>query len=282
MWPPLNRREATCGRLSTVERPRVAASTPSSGHRELAGRGHSTSVERPFVASRRQWSGHTWPLDGEFGAAGLGGAGAARRFAAPRAVGHPKPRRPALRCLDTLAEPHRAAPPDLPAAGGSCRARSTNRVCTDHRHRRRKRAIGRRSRRRRVSCSRVTAPSLVARVNGRAARPRPRRRRGRRRRAGDRRQRGRPRRAAALDRPRARAGRPGAQPRGAKLGIGPPIRDGFYYDFDVETPFHPEDLKALEKAMQRIINEGQTFVRRVDHRRRRPRGARRTSRTSAS
>ena len=49
----------------------------------------------------------------------------------------------------------------------------------------------------------------------------------------------------------------------AKLGIGPPIVDGFYYDFDVETPFTPEDLKALEKAMQRIVNEGQTFSRRV-------------------
>jgi len=49
----------------------------------------------------------------------------------------------------------------------------------------------------------------------------------------------------------------------ARLGIGPPIRDGFYYDFDVQTPFTPEDLKALEKAMQRIINEGQTFQRRV-------------------
>ncbi|NYJ74831.1 threonine--tRNA ligase [Allobranchiibius huperziae] len=49
----------------------------------------------------------------------------------------------------------------------------------------------------------------------------------------------------------------------AKLGIGPPITDGFYYDFDVETPFTPEDLKALEKAMQRIVNEGQTFSRRV-------------------
>ncbi|MEW1953470.1 threonine--tRNA ligase [Terrabacter sp. NPDC080008] len=49
----------------------------------------------------------------------------------------------------------------------------------------------------------------------------------------------------------------------AKLGIGPPIRDGFYYDFDVDTPFHPDDLKALEKAMQKIINEGQTFARRV-------------------
>ena len=49
----------------------------------------------------------------------------------------------------------------------------------------------------------------------------------------------------------------------AKLGIGPPIKDGFYYDFDVEKPFTPEDLKALEKVMQRIINEGQSFVRRV-------------------
>ena len=48
----------------------------------------------------------------------------------------------------------------------------------------------------------------------------------------------------------------------AKLGIGPPIRDGFYYDFDVATPFTPEALKDLEKVMQRIINEGQTFVRR--------------------
>ncbi len=48
----------------------------------------------------------------------------------------------------------------------------------------------------------------------------------------------------------------------AKLGIGPPITDGFYYDFDVETPFTPDDLKALEKAMQRIVNEGQTFARR--------------------
>ncbi len=48
----------------------------------------------------------------------------------------------------------------------------------------------------------------------------------------------------------------------AKLGIGPPIRDGFYYDFKVDTPFTPEDLKNLEKVMQRIINEGQVFVRR--------------------
>jgi threonyl-tRNA synthetase len=48
----------------------------------------------------------------------------------------------------------------------------------------------------------------------------------------------------------------------AKLGIGPPVKDGFYYDFDVEEPFNPDDLKQLEKVMQRIINEGQTFVRR--------------------
>ncbi|MEV0889776.1 threonine--tRNA ligase [Promicromonospora sp. MEB111] len=49
----------------------------------------------------------------------------------------------------------------------------------------------------------------------------------------------------------------------AKLGIGPPVTDGFYYDFDVETPFTPEDLKALDKTMARIIKEGQTFRRRV-------------------
>jgi threonyl-tRNA synthetase len=49
----------------------------------------------------------------------------------------------------------------------------------------------------------------------------------------------------------------------AKLGIGPPIKDGFYYDFDVDSPFTPEDLKALEKEMDRIIRAGQRFVRRV-------------------
>ncbi|WP_062133544.1 threonine--tRNA ligase [Demequina aestuarii] len=48
----------------------------------------------------------------------------------------------------------------------------------------------------------------------------------------------------------------------AKLGVGPPIENGFYYDFDVEEPFTPEDLKKLEKAMQRIVKEGQAFVRR--------------------
>ncbi|GAA4433335.1 threonine--tRNA ligase [Georgenia halophila] len=49
----------------------------------------------------------------------------------------------------------------------------------------------------------------------------------------------------------------------AKLGIGPPVTDGFYYDFDVDTPFTPEDLKSLEKTMTRIVKEGQTFRRRV-------------------
>ena len=49
----------------------------------------------------------------------------------------------------------------------------------------------------------------------------------------------------------------------AKLGIGPPIVDGFYYDFDVENPFTPEDLKRLKKEMYKIINQAQTFHRRV-------------------
>ncbi len=49
----------------------------------------------------------------------------------------------------------------------------------------------------------------------------------------------------------------------AKLGIGPPITDGFYYDFDVAEPFTPDDLKALEKSMQRIVKERQRFVRRA-------------------
>ena len=49
----------------------------------------------------------------------------------------------------------------------------------------------------------------------------------------------------------------------AKLGIGPPVVDGFYYDFDVATPFSPEQLGALEKEMQRIVKAGQRFVRRV-------------------
>ncbi len=47
----------------------------------------------------------------------------------------------------------------------------------------------------------------------------------------------------------------------AKLGIGPPITDGFYYDFDVAEPFTPEDLRAIEKVMNRIVKEGQAFRR---------------------
>ncbi|MBI1376394.1 MAG: threonine--tRNA ligase [Frankiales bacterium] len=49
----------------------------------------------------------------------------------------------------------------------------------------------------------------------------------------------------------------------ARLGIGPPIRDGFYYDFDVERPFTPDDLGALEKRMQDIVKSNQRFARRV-------------------
>ena len=49
----------------------------------------------------------------------------------------------------------------------------------------------------------------------------------------------------------------------AKLGVGPVIKDGFYYDFDVETPFTPDDLKEIEKRMQRIIKSSQSFRRRV-------------------
>ncbi|AHH95812.1 threonyl-tRNA synthetase [Kutzneria viridogrisea] len=49
----------------------------------------------------------------------------------------------------------------------------------------------------------------------------------------------------------------------AKLGIGPPIRDGFYYDFQVARPFTPEDLLALEKRMKQIIKGSQRFSRRV-------------------
>ncbi len=49
----------------------------------------------------------------------------------------------------------------------------------------------------------------------------------------------------------------------AKLGIGPPITDGFYYDFDPEEPFTPEDVKAIDKAMAAIVKKGQRFQRRV-------------------
>jgi threonyl-tRNA synthetase len=48
-----------------------------------------------------------------------------------------------------------------------------------------------------------------------------------------------------------------------KLGIGPPITDGFYYDFDPKVPFNPEDLEKIESAMRKIIKEGQRFRRRV-------------------
>ncbi|MHA2789116.1 threonine--tRNA ligase [Corynebacterium sp. S7] len=50
---------------------------------------------------------------------------------------------------------------------------------------------------------------------------------------------------------------------GTKLGIGPAIENGFYYDFDVAEPFTPEDLKTLEKRMKKIIKSGQKFVRGV-------------------
>ncbi|MBP2458538.1 threonyl-tRNA synthetase [Clavibacter michiganensis] len=49
----------------------------------------------------------------------------------------------------------------------------------------------------------------------------------------------------------------------AKLGIGPPVTDGFYFDFDVAEPFTPEDLKAISKGMERIVRQGQRFTRRV-------------------
>jgi threonyl-tRNA synthetase len=49
----------------------------------------------------------------------------------------------------------------------------------------------------------------------------------------------------------------------AKLGIGPPTTDGFYYDFDVAEPFTPEDLTKLEKRMRQIVKDGQLFDRRV-------------------
>ncbi|MGH4013019.1 MAG: threonine--tRNA ligase [Pseudonocardiaceae bacterium] len=49
----------------------------------------------------------------------------------------------------------------------------------------------------------------------------------------------------------------------AKLGIGPPVTDGFYYDFEVDRPFTPDDLAILEKTMKKIIKTGQRFSRRV-------------------
>ncbi|MGO9780361.1 MAG: threonine--tRNA ligase [Streptosporangiaceae bacterium] len=48
-----------------------------------------------------------------------------------------------------------------------------------------------------------------------------------------------------------------------KLGIGPPVENGFYYDFDVDLPFDPADLKAIEQRMRQIVKQGQRFSRRV-------------------
>jgi threonyl-tRNA synthetase len=50
---------------------------------------------------------------------------------------------------------------------------------------------------------------------------------------------------------------------GTRLGIGPPITDGFYYDFDPENSFNPQDLERIESAMRKIVKEGQRFKRRV-------------------
>ncbi|MEI2642018.1 MAG: hypothetical protein V9G10_06710 [Candidatus Nanopelagicales bacterium] len=52
----------------------------------------------------------------------------------------------------------------------------------------------------------------------------------------------------------------------AKLGIGPPIKDGFYYDFMVDQPFHPDDLTRIEKKMVEILKAGQTFQPSGSHR----------------
>ncbi|GAA2090264.1 threonine--tRNA ligase [Actinomadura alba] len=49
----------------------------------------------------------------------------------------------------------------------------------------------------------------------------------------------------------------------ARLGIGPPVENGFYYDFDVKDPFTPDDLKRVEKRMREIVKQGQRFSRRV-------------------
>ena len=49
----------------------------------------------------------------------------------------------------------------------------------------------------------------------------------------------------------------------AKLGIGPPIENGFYYDFDVAQPFGPDDLKKIEQRMRAIVKQGQRFSRRA-------------------
>ena len=68
---------------------------------------------------------------------------------------------------------------------------------------------------------------------------------------------------------------------GTRLGIGPPVENGFYYDFDPERPFTPEDLQALEKKMTEIVRAGQHFARR-EIATPTPRPNSRTSRTSSS
>jgi threonyl-tRNA synthetase len=50
---------------------------------------------------------------------------------------------------------------------------------------------------------------------------------------------------------------------GTRLGIGPPVENGFYYDFDPAEPFTPDDVSRIEKRMQQIVKEGQRFARRV-------------------
>ena len=74
--------------------------------------------------------------------------------------------------------------------------------------------------------------------------------------------RGRPRHPAALHRARDGPGGPGALPRG-EARHRPADRDGFYYDFDVAEPVHPEDLEKIESRMRKIVKEGQTFSRRA-------------------
>ena len=113
--------------------------------------------------------------------------------------------------------------------------------------------------------------AAVHRARGRRRGPRRRRRaarprlgaRGRRRgRAGRRRHRGRAQRDPALRRARARAGRAAVHPE-AKLGIGPPITDGFYYDFDVARAVHAGGPgQTLERRCSKIIKSGQRFSRR--------------------
>ena len=69
---------------------------------------------------------------------------------------------------------------------------------------------------------------------------------------------------------------------GTLLGIGPPIEDGFYYDFLPSRPFTPEDLAAIEKKMGEIIKAGPALLPPADRRRRGAHRARRTSSSSSS